>query len=136
MKQDDVKSVPDSELLFRLVPPSFARRNAANIIEITSGVFHTIELSALRLCKIDFDSARQADPTRNRVAKLGYGIALVSAHFVRHSVHAIVCLENDREYPDETHVGIYRSTAGDPLSKSQWKGLAFGATLVIPPKGV
>lgn len=73
MKQDD-PNIYDNELLYRLVPAVFARRNQQNqrIVEITSGVFNTTSLSALRLNRIDFNSARQADPTRGRPDKLNY----------------------------------------------------------------
>jgi hypothetical protein len=135
LKVDD-PNVLDGELLFRLVPPLYAHRNQANIIEISSGVFNSMSLSALRLAHISFDEARQADLNRNRLPKLDYGIAVISVHFVRNSIGGIVCIESDPEYPDESHVVIYRSKSGDRLSKSQYRGLTFGAHLAIPPKGI
>jgi hypothetical protein len=70
VKSDD-PGIADTEVLYRLVPalPSTARRNAVtSIIEITSSVFHTSALSALRLCEIEFPKAKAADQTFNRAA--------------------------------------------------------------------
>ena len=137
MKQDD-PNIYDNELLYRLVPAVFARRNQQNqrIVEITSGVFNTTSLSALRLNRIDFNSARQADPTRGRPDKLNYGVAIFSAHFIRNALGGVICIENEPEFPPDSHVVIYRDASGQRLTGSQYKTLANAAHLAIPPQGV
>ena len=136
-KQDD-PNVQDDELLYRLVHPSFAQRNQQNlkIIEITSQTFKTKSLSSLRLKYLDFNTARQADPARNRVAKPHYGVAVFSAGFVRQALGCIICVENEQEFPPDSHVVIYRDASGQPLTASQCKSLATAAHLAISPQGV
>lgn len=136
-KQDD-PNVEDDELLYRLVHPSFARRNqqSPKIIEITSQTFTTKNLSSLRLKELDFNTARQADPARNRVAKPHYGIAVFSAGFVRQAFGCIICIVNVPEFPPNSHVEIYRDASGLWLTGSQCKNLANAAHLAIPPLGV
>jgi hypothetical protein len=135
VKSDDPR-IADTEVLYRLVPalPSTARRNAVtSIIEITSSVFHTSALSALRLCEIEFLKAKAADQNFNRAAKLDYGVAIFSAHFLRHSLKCIICIEDEPEFPPDSHVGIYRDQNGAALSGSQYKILTFAAHLALPP---
>jgi hypothetical protein len=135
VKSDDA-GIADTEILYRLVPPlpSTARRNSVNsIIEITSSVFHTSALSALRLCEIEFLKAREADPSLNRAAKPNYGIAVFSAHFLRHSLKCILCIEDEKDFPSNSHVGIYRDQTGASLSKSHYKILTLAAHLALPP---
>ena len=135
MKSDDPR-IADDEILYRLVPAlqSTARRNAINsIIEITSSVFHTPALSALRLREIKFLEAKAADPNFNRAAKPDYGVAIFSAHYLRHSLRCILCIEDEPEFPSGSHVGIYRDSNGTALSGSQYKILTLAAHLALPP---
>jgi hypothetical protein len=136
VKTDDQR-ILDTEILFRLVPPlpSTARRNSAtSIVEITSSVFHTDALSALRLSEIDFLKAIAADPAYGRQVKPGYGVAVFSAHFVRYSLRCVLCIEDEPEYPPSSHIGIYRDGQGARLSGSQYKILTLAAHLALPPK--
>jgi hypothetical protein len=134
-KIDDIR-VKDTEVLFRLVPalPSTARRNPqTRIIEITSSVFHTSALSALRLSEIEFLVAKSADAKLNRNAKPDYGVAIFSAEFVRHSLGCIVCIEDEQEFPTDSHVGICGGVDGRPLTGRQYKILTLAAHLALPP---
>jgi hypothetical protein len=134
-KIDDAR-IADTEILFRLVPalPSTARRNQqTKIIEITSSVFHTSALSGLRLSQIDFLTAKAADQSLNRTAKPDYGIAVFSAEFVRHSLGCVVCIEDEAEYPPNSHVSIYGAVDGRPLTGRQHKILTLSAHLALPP---
>ena len=133
----DNQRILDTEILFRLVPalPSTARRNQlTSIIEITSSVFHTDASSALRLSEIGFLKAKDADQTLGRTAKPDYGVAVFSAHFLRHSLSCVLCIEDEPEYPPGSHVGIYRDANGAKLSGSQYKILTVATHLALPPK--
>jgi hypothetical protein len=133
----DDQRIADTEILYRLVPPlpSTARRNQiSSIVEITSSVFHTPKLSALRLCEIGFLTAIAADTAYKRAAKPDYGIAIFSAHFLRHSLKCIICIEDEPEFPPNSHVVIYRDQTGKALSGSQYKILTLAAHLALPPK--
>src|SRR5208282_148651 len=103
------------------------------IIEITSSVFHTSALSALRLSEIDFLVAKAADSVLNRPAKPDYGVAVFSAEFVRHSLGCIVCIEDVSEFSANSHVGIYADVGGKALSGRQYKILTVAAHLALPP---
>lgn len=102
---------------------------------MTSGVFNASSLSALRLAKIDLLSARKDDPQRGRAAKLNYGVAIISAGFIR-SLGCVICIEDEREFPPDSHVVIYRDQTGARVSKSQYKNMTFAAHLGIPPSGI
>jgi hypothetical protein len=136
-KQDDL-NVRDDELLYRLIHPSFAQRSQQNprVIEITSQAFKTKSLSSLRLKQLDFNTARQADAGMGRPATPHYGVAVFSAYFVRQVLGGIICVENEPEFPPDSHVVIYRDASGQQLTASQCKTLATAAHLAIPPQGV